>query len=90
MMAMFSKVLVLVMLLRSSRCGVLAQLQYRPLEGSLYGSHFIARWNGQNAGTVGDQLQLQLIKSGNSSDGTTFGSCGSECFVLVQSWLRLF
>ncbi|KAG0558888.1 hypothetical protein KC19_10G062300 [Ceratodon purpureus] len=68
----FSKVaVVLVTLLSFWSYGVLAQLEYLPLQSSLYAKDFVARWNEHNAGAVGDQLQLQLIKNGNFSDGAT-------------------
>lgn len=86
----FSKVVVvLVTLLSFWSYGVLAQLNYLPLQSSLYAKDFVARWNEHNAGAVGDQLQLQLIKNGNFSDGTT-ASFSADVFFALRDGFSSF
>jgi len=49
--------------------GEVQTARFVPLESSWYSKAFVARWNEQNAGAVGDVLQLSLVRNGNNSDG---------------------
>lgn len=61
---------------------------YVPLESSLYSKDFIARWNEYNAGAVGDELQLSLVKNGNYSDGTKTLDRSTKNAELVTAFIK--
>lgn len=61
---------------------------YVPLQSSLYSKDFIARWNEHNAGAVGDQLQLSLVKNGNYSDGTKTLDRSTKNAELVTAFIK--